>query len=95
MLYSFTIATINDLFIILIDDDKGCSLTSDAHNVIRDLQAKLPNSIGGRKVYYKDTDGRFHRLVVKNGVFAGFAPCSPGQQKTFEAIVADKTKQRE
>ncbi len=40
-----------------------------------------------RKVYYRDTDGRFDELKVNAGAFVGFAPCSEGQQTAFSKML--------
>ncbi len=83
---SFKIAMVNDLSVVILDEDEGRSVTNDAKIVIAELQSILPNGIGKRTVYYRDTTGRFDKLLVENGDFAGFAPCSPGQQDYFNTM---------
>lgn len=80
---TFEIQAINDLFILLIDQDQGKSVTNAAHRVIDVLEKLVPEGIGHRKVYYKDTMGRIDQLKVKNRRFDGFAPCSESQQRTI------------
>ncbi|WP_213843433.1 hypothetical protein, partial [Enterobacter hormaechei] len=67
--------------------DQGASVTSDADAVISWLAANLEGGIGKRKVYYRDTDGRFDELKVNAGAFVGFAPCSEGQQTAFSKML--------
>lgn len=62
-------------------------VTNDADAVIAWLAANLEGGIGKRKVYYRDTDGRFDELKVNAGAFAGFAPCSEGQQTTLAGML--------
>lgn len=78
---------VTDTRILLLDLDQGRSVTNDAANVIEHLQSTLPGAIGPRRVFYRDTSGRFDELVVKHGVFAGFKPCSDGQQASLSEYV--------
>jgi hypothetical protein len=80
---SFEVVVDCDTHILLIDKECGASVTNDADAVIAWLQHALENGIGARKVFYRDTAGRFDELSVKSGKFDGFKPCSDGQQKTF------------
>jgi hypothetical protein len=68
---------------ILIRDigpwDKYPTVTNDAENVVK----YLADVLGSRKLYYFDSEGELGELMVKNGRFAGFAPCQAipkGQQ---------------
>lgn len=85
MLSTIKIGHITDLFIVLIDLDQGKSITNNAHEVIEHLNKTVP--IGPRKVYYRDTMGRFDELKVKDGRFVGFAPCSDSQQVKFSELI--------
>lgn len=77
---TFEVVLQTDTHLLLIDLDHGASITNDADAVITWLDANLEGGIGKRKVYYRDSDGRFDELKVNAGAFAGFAPCSEGQQ---------------
>ncbi|EPQ9442548.1 hypothetical protein ACVEDE_024570 (plasmid) [Enterobacter hormaechei] len=70
---TFEVALQTDTHLVLIDLDQGASVTNDADAVIAWLAANLEGGIGKRKVYYRDTDGRFDELKVNAGAFAGFA----------------------
>ena len=50
---SFEVALITDTLIILVDNDIGNSVTSDANAVINSLQQTLEHGIGNRKVFTK------------------------------------------
>lgn len=79
----FTIVEVNDLFILLIDNDIGRSVTNDAEAVIDWINSCITGGIGERKVYYRDTADRFDQLLVSNGQFNGFLACSESQQDQF------------
>lgn len=83
----FTIVEVNDLFILLIDNDIGRSVTNDAEAVIDWINSCITGGIGERKVYYRDTADRFDQLLVSNGRFNGFLACSESQQDQFAKIV--------
>ncbi|HBT4579641.1 TPA: hypothetical protein MB314_005602 [Klebsiella pneumoniae] len=73
---AFEVVLQTDTHLVLIDLDQGASVTNDADAVIAWLAANLEGGIGKRKVYYRDTDGRFDELKVN----AGVASCSEGRQ---------------
>lgn len=50
--------------------DQCMSVTNDAEAVV----AELAPMLNGRRLEYFDSDGRLDRILVVNGVFAGFAP---------------------
>ncbi len=82
----FKIIHENNLFVLLVDLDNGKSITNDAVRVVPRLAAEIP--IAGRRVYYRDTIGRFDELrVCHDKYFMGFGPCSPTQQEFFSNIV--------
>ncbi len=53
--------------------DKYPTVTNDVENVVRELAAEghLHN---GRRLFYYDSDGVLDEILVKDGVFVGFAP---------------------
>lgn len=75
----YSIEHVNDLFVLIVDQDSGRSVTNDAVNIIPELDDEL-NGLGNRMVYYRDSQGRFDVILHSGGRFDGFAPCSPGQQ---------------
>lgn len=80
-LSSYYVAEITDTRIIVVDrDEGGRSVTNDAENVVRQLGDSIQGGVGLRKIYYRDTDGRFDELVTEGGRFARFRPCTDGQQ---------------
>lgn len=84
----FEIVAINDLSIVLVDLDQGVSVTNDAPRVIEQVKKRVSGGIGRRSVYYRDTMGRFDRLLVgEDGRFGGFAPCSDGQQQALSQLI--------
>ena len=72
---NFTIAVENNLAIVLVYFDQGRTVTSDADKVIEDLKGMVAGDRGQRRVYYRDTVGRFDELLVSNGQLSGFSPC--------------------
>ena len=82
-----------DTCLILVDlDAGGRSLTNDAHRVIHELNHSLPGGIGSRKVYYRDSMSRYDQLIVKNGEFKRFAPCSADQQLFLAKLTKETEK---
>lgn len=86
-LSNYYMAEITDTRIVVVDRDEGRSVTNDAENVVRQLEDTIEGGIGLRKVYYRDTDGRFDELVTKGGRFVRFSPCSEGQQHQLSAAL--------
>jgi hypothetical protein len=78
----FKIATVTDTLVLILDQDGPRSVTNDAQGVIDRLAAEL-GGLGLRRIFYRDTMGRFDELKVEQGRFVGFAPCSPHQQEAF------------
>ena len=80
----YSIKAVNDMMVIIFDDDEeGCpSVTNSAEAVIKDLNSKV-GGLGSRRVYYRDSVGRFDELCHSSGVFTGFAACKPSQQEAF------------
>lgn len=91
MTHSTYTAHVSDTFILVEDQDQGMSVTNDAENMIADLGTKIP--LAGRRVLYRDTEGRWDELLVKDGRFAGFKAI--GATGTWiEAISAAKRNGR-
>jgi hypothetical protein len=65
--YGYTVA---GPYVLVVDQDRGPSVTNDAENVIDDLSRA--QVLAGRRVLYRDTDGRWDELLVRDGAFAGF-----------------------
>jgi hypothetical protein len=61
---------VHGAFVLVIDQDSGPSVTNDAENVIEDLSRA--GVLDGRRVLYRDTDGRWDELLVRDGAFVGF-----------------------
>lgn len=85
---TFEIRRISDTFIVLIDRDNGSrSVTNDAPWVIDQIQAVVPGGIGKRRVYYRDSSGRYDEMVLNDkGRFKRFAPCTEDQQVFFKTV---------
>ncbi len=84
----YTVRVSNDMMLLITDDEAvGLpSITNSAAQVIADLSART-GGVGARRVYYRDSIGRFDELCHKNGVFERFAPCSPSQQEAFKELL--------
>lgn len=84
----FTIVTTNDLLVVITDDDKGnVSVTNDAANVVKRVDADV-GGLGQRRLYYKDSAGDIDELAHQEGRFTGFKPCTPSQREHLERIGA-------
>lgn len=86
-LSSYYVAEITDTRIIVVDRDEGRSVTNDAENVVRQLGDSIEGGVGRRKIYYRDTDGRFDELVAEGDRFVRFRPCTDGQQHQLSAAL--------
>ena len=56
--------------VFIIDLDQSVSVTNDAEAVCRWLHERCQ----GRRIIYRDTEGRWDELKHTLGVFTGFAP---------------------
>ena len=83
---SYKIKAVTDNFILLVDLDHGRTVTNDAHFVLNDLNDTIEGGIGKRRVYYRDTMGRYDELKHENGWFKDFAPCTKHQQEFLAAL---------
>lgn len=82
----FVVKEITDNFVLIVDTDEGRSVTNDACSVISRLEENIKGGLKNRKVYYRDSSGRFDELVHDGqGQFMKFAPCSEHQQKFFDS----------
>ncbi len=86
---SFQIITENQNYILIVDLDKGLSITNGAEKVIEKLNSQLKTGICDRHVYYRDTMGCFAELKTRNNHFAGFAPCSKNLQVELAQNIKD------
>ena len=58
---------------IVVDNDRGRSVTTDAVNVVEDL-VRSGNLRPGDRLMYRDTMGYWDELVHHDGRFINFAP---------------------
>jgi hypothetical protein len=80
----FDVLLETDMFIMIVDrDDGGRSVTNDVCNVVQRLSSLL-GGIGKRRVYYRDSQGRFDEIKVSDESFSGFGACSENQQIMLE-----------
>lgn len=84
---NYTIKVVNDLMVIVFDDDEVDlpTITNSAEAVIKDLNTRV-GGLGSRRVFYRDSVGRFDELCHSNGDFKGFAACKPSQQEAFKEM---------
>lgn len=68
----FELVYFDDTKIIIRDLNVGMSVTNDAENVVKYLHAHA--SLGDRKLYYYDSEGRFDELRHEGPKFIGFWP---------------------
>jgi hypothetical protein len=67
---TFTITSVTDDTVFLVDQDEGMSVTNDAEQVVEYVNNLHP----GKRIIYRDTEGRWDELLHDNGVFLDFAP---------------------
>lgn len=91
----YTIKAVNDLMVIVFDDDEDGlpSVTNSADAVIKDLNTQV-RGLGLRRVFYRDSVGRFDELCHTSGVFIGFSACKPSQQESFKQMTGELADSR-
>lgn len=76
---SFQIVKKTDTIILLQDiGNNSRTITNDDDKVINVLSQHF--NLKNKRVFYKDSDGRFDELVHESNQFSGFSPCSSTQQ---------------
>ncbi|WKN44242.1 hypothetical protein [Tunicatimonas pelagia] len=84
---SYQIAHITDHFVLIVDLDEGRSVTTDAERVVADLYSAIEGGLRSRRIYYRDTEGRFDELRHQGGRFLGYAPCTNSQQDFLASLL--------
>ncbi len=87
MIAKYSLLLVNDLQVVIIDDDEPGrrSVTNSATEVLAELDERL-NGLGSRRVFYRDTIGRFDEMLHENGRFVRIAPITVTQQEFFRSI---------
>lgn len=73
---NFIVVSQSDTEIVIRDLgpwDKYPTITNDAEGVV----ARLAPTLGGRCLFYYDSDGQCDEISVHDGKFAGFRPGGP------------------
>lgn len=81
------IQKLTDSFVLIVDPDQGRSMTNAAAEICRDLDSSIEGGLAKRRIYYRDTMGRFDEMRHEQGEFKGFAPCSDHQQEFLAKLV--------
>jgi hypothetical protein len=84
---SFALSNITDNFLVILDLDKGRTITNEPAGVVSRLNLAIAGGIGKRKIYYLDTCGRFDELTHQYGVFCSILPCTDSQQAFFQNLI--------
>ncbi|PZQ86898.1 MAG: hypothetical protein DI542_13045 [Acinetobacter johnsonii] len=82
----FDIVYQDETMLILLDLDRGATITNSAEQVVR-LVDGLVDGIGKRRLIYRDTAGRYDEILVDSGVFRGFKACSISQQDFLRGLL--------
>lgn len=82
----FDTVCITDTLILIADCDQGMSVTNDAEAVVTRINNDLAEGIGARRLFYRDTQGRYDELTALSGHFAGFRSCAPSQQQFLASL---------
>jgi|SRR5690554_1294576 len=87
---TFYVAHLDAEKVLIVDFGEGLSITNDAENVVKKLNADLlaggSGGIQGRKVFYRDTNGDIDEMLTKDGEFDGFKFCSTAQQNKLKSL---------
>lgn len=66
----FKVELDGDDVVVLIDQDRGRSITNDAEMVVREIAEVL--DLTARRIVYRDTMGKWDGIAVEGGRFAHF-----------------------
>ena len=65
---SFSITSVTDTFVKLVDNDGRVSVTNDAEQVTKYIY----QNYGDKRIFYQDTSGDWDELCHDKGEFTGF-----------------------
>ena len=83
---TYEVLHVSETLILIRDLDQGRTITNDADAVVQNVSASL-KGIGRRRLFYRDTDGRFDELVTSAEQFKGFRAGTKAQQVFFAYLV--------
>jgi hypothetical protein len=81
----YQIIRITDTLVLIRDLNQGASITNYPSETLNHLSQR--HSIKWKRIFYRDTIGRFDQIVHNNGIFVCFRPGSPAQQSFFDALL--------
>lgn len=84
----YQIIRITDTLVLLKDLDQGATITNYPSETLNHLSQN--RSIKGKRIFYRDTVGRYDEIVHDRGVFRCFRPGTPAQQSFFDALLQKK-----
>lgn len=78
-----------DTLVLIADRNDGSrTVTNDADAVVWRVNKEI-GGLGRRRLYYRDSDGRFDEIHVIEGRFSGFKPCNDNQQRFLNKLATD------
>lgn len=86
----FEVVSDNDTFLLIVDLDQGKTVTNDASAVIQSLDRMTRDGLRNRRVYYRDTCGRFDELEHSQDRFTRILPCKDSQQRFLKSFVPSR-----
>jgi hypothetical protein len=78
----FHIAKTTSQFIAIVDEDRGLSVTNDAEAVVAHLIEH--EGATAKRIFYRDTDGKWDELLHNDGKFVDFAPIKAEERAGLE-----------
>jgi hypothetical protein len=71
----YALVEFDEKYLLVMDTghDKGhCSVTSDADYVVKDLHNRYGLNLGGRRLFYIDSEKSIDEICFRRGCFIGF-----------------------
>lgn len=90
MYYSFTLFVTSDTHVVLADSNYLYS--QPVLELVNPVLARLNKDLkglGARRVFVRDTRGRFQELKHDHGVFLGICTVTPAQQGHFAQMIEE------
>ena len=84
---SFEILLCNKTMVILVDRNDGTTVTNAPNEALEWLDLQLEGGMKGRRVVYRDTEGRFDEILHSKGKVKKFKNLSEESQAFYQRVM--------
>ncbi len=86
----YDILLVTDNLVIIADNGTGGRpIAKDARGVATRLASEVGRLARRRRVYFRNTDGRFEEIYFRLNAYMGVRPCTDSQQLFITALLND------